>query len=70
MSLWGGGFPGIGNDKNVAMFLTLVQVISGGVSLSIYNKFHSRVLSVPPGPVEHVFVLVKIYLNYIVIENA
>jgi hypothetical protein len=41
----------------------------GGVLLSINNRFHSRLLPVPTSPVEHVFVIIKINNNYIIIGN-
>lgn len=34
------------------------------------NTFLSHILSVPPSPVEHVFVIVKINLTYNIIRNA
>lgn len=42
----------------------------GGVLLSINNKYHSRVLPVPVSPVEHIFVITKIDINYIIIGNV
>lgn len=43
----------------------------GGVSLSINNKYHSRLLPVPVSPVEHLFVITKFDINnYIIIGNV
>jgi len=42
----------------------------GGVSLSILNKYHSRLLPVPVSPVEHLFVITKIDIDYIIIGNV
>lgn len=42
----------------------------GGVLLSVNNKYLSHVLPVPTSPVEHIFVITKINLNYIIIGNA
>lgn len=42
----------------------------GVVSLSILNKYHSRLLPVPVSPVEHLFVITKIDIDYIIIGNV
>jgi hypothetical protein len=42
----------------------------GGVLLAINNKFHSRLLSLPISPVEHIIVIIKIKNSYIIIGNV
>lgn len=39
----------------------------GGFLLSVNNKHFSRMLSLPASPVEHLFVLIKINLTYILV---